>query len=173
MAELWDIYDKNKNKTGRFAERGVYEFKSGEYHLVVVALIINSKKEILITKRAETKKKEPLKWELTGGGVQAGETSLQGILRETSEEIGMRFAPKDATFLKEIRKNDVPSAFKDIWLFKNNSQIEDIKFEDGEVIDAKWVTIEQFLEMKENKEMISTIDFGIDEYKLALEKIDS
>ena len=51
MVELWDIYDKNKNKTGRVAKRDVYEFKEGEYHLVVVALIINSKKEILITKR--------------------------------------------------------------------------------------------------------------------------
>ena len=53
MVEFWDIYDKNRNKTGRLAERGVYEFKEGEYHLVVVALILNSKNEILITKRSE------------------------------------------------------------------------------------------------------------------------
>ena len=171
MAELWDIYDKNRNKTGRFAERGVYEFKEGEYHLVTVALIINSKKEILITKRSENKKAEPLKWELTGGGVQAGESSLQGIIRETSEEIGMKFRPEDATLLKEIRKDKTPADFKDLWLFKNDSPIENIKFEDGEVSDAKWVTIEQFLDMKENNEMISTIDFGREEYNLALEKI--
>ena len=173
MAELWDIYDKNKNKTGKLAERGVYEFKEGEYHLVVVALIINSKKEILITKRSATKKAEPLKWELTGGGVQAGETSLQGILRETSEEIGMRFMPEDVIFLKETRKDKNPADFKDLWLFKNDSPIENIKFEDGEVSDAQWVTIEQFLQMKENKEMISTIDFGREEYNLALEKMDN
>ena len=173
MAELWDIYDKNRNKTGRFAERGVYEFKEGEYHLVTVALIINSKKEILITKRSENKKAEPLKWELTGGGVQAGESSLQGIIRETSEEIGMKFRPEDATLLKEIRKDKTPADFKDLWLFKNDSPIEKIKFEDGEVSDAKWVTIEQFLDMKENNEMISTIDFGREEYNLALEKINN
>lgn len=173
MAELWDIYDKNRNKTGRFAERGVYEFKEGEYHLVTVALIINSKKEILITKRSENKKAEPLKWELTGGGVQAGESSLQGIIRETSEEIGMKFRPEDATLLKEIRKDKTPADFKDLWLFKNDSPIENIKFEDGEVSDAKWVTIEQFLDMKENNEMISTIDFGREEYNLALEKINN
>ena len=62
MAEFWDIYDKNKNKTGRLAERDAYQFKEGEYHIVVVAVIINSKKEILVTKRSATKKKEPLKW---------------------------------------------------------------------------------------------------------------
>lgn len=43
MAELWDIYDGNKRKTGRTAERGVYEFKDGEYHLVVQAIILNTK----------------------------------------------------------------------------------------------------------------------------------
>lgn len=43
MEELWDIYDGNKKKTGRTAERGVYEFKDGEYHLVVQAIILNTK----------------------------------------------------------------------------------------------------------------------------------
>lgn len=171
MAEFWDIYDKNKNKTGRVAERDVYKFKEGEYHIVVVAVIINSKNEILITKRSATKKKEPLKWELTGGGVKAGETSLQGILRETREEIGMEFEPNNAMLLKEIRKDEVPADFKDLWLFKKDVKIEDLKFADGEVIDAKWVTIEEFLQIKENNEIISTIDFGREEYDLALEKM--
>ena len=45
MAELWDIYDKDRNKTGRFAERDVDRLKEGEYHIVVVALILNSKKQ--------------------------------------------------------------------------------------------------------------------------------
>ena len=56
MAELWDIYDGNKKNTGRTAERGVYEFKDGEYHLVVQAIILNTKNEILISKRAPFKK---------------------------------------------------------------------------------------------------------------------
>ena len=92
-------------------------------------------------------------------------------MRETSEEIGMSFKAEDAIFLKEIRKDGLHADFKDIWLFKNDSPIEDIKFEDGEVVDARWVTIDKFLEMKENKEMISTIDLGMEEYNLALEKI--
>lgn len=170
MAELWDIYDINKNKTGRFAERGIYKFKKGEYHIVSVALIMNSKNEILITRRAETKKSEPLKWELTGGSIKAGETSLQGILREIKEEIGLIFTEKDAIFLKEIRKDKIPPDFKDIWLFKKDVKLEDIKFTDGEVIDAKWATIEQFLQIKESKQAVSTIDLGRDEYEMALKK---
>ncbi len=171
MVELWDIYDKNRNKTGRLAERDAYLFKEGEYHIVVTALIINSKKEILMTKRAPTKKKEPLKWELTGGSILAGETSLQGLLREIQEEIGLTFTPEEATFLTSIRKDKIPPDFKDIWLFKKDLKIGDIKFPDGEAIEAKWVTIEELLQMKENDETISTIDFGMEEYKLALKKL--
>lgn len=171
MAELWDIYDDNKIKTGKLVERGVYKLQKGEYHIVVIALIINSKKEILMTKRAPSKKKEPLKWELTGGSIIAGETSLQGILREVKEEIGQIFKPEDAIFLTSIKRNDIAQDFKDIWLFKKDIQLEDIKFTDGEAIDAKWVTIEELLKMKENKETVSTIDFGMDEYNMALKNI--
>ena len=62
MAEYWDIYDKDRNKTGRLAERDVYKLKEGEYHIVTIALILNSKNEMLITRRAPTKKHDPLKW---------------------------------------------------------------------------------------------------------------
>ena len=55
MAELWDIYDINKKKTGKTAERNVYQFKKGEYHIIVTGIIMNSKNEILISKRAEHK----------------------------------------------------------------------------------------------------------------------
>ena len=75
--------------------------------------------------------------------------------------------------LKEIRKDKVPADFKDLWLFKKDVKIEDLKFADGEVIDAKWVTIEEFLQIKENNEIISTIDFGREEYDLALEKMST
>lgn len=38
MGELWDIYDANREKTGRKAERDVYQFKDGEYHIVVTGV---------------------------------------------------------------------------------------------------------------------------------------
>ena len=123
MAELWDVYDINRNKIGKKIERENYKFKEGEYFLITVAVIMNSKKQVLITRRSETKKTSPLKWDLTGGGTRAGETTLQAICRETSEEIGMKFKPEDATFLKEIRRDGVPSSFKDFWLFIVNNLI--------------------------------------------------
>ena len=142
MAEFWDIYDENRNKTGNLAQRDGYEFKDGEYHIVVTGIIFNSKYEILISKRASWKKYGGL-WECNGGSILAGETSLEGILRELKEELGISFTEKDA--------------------------INEITFPDGEATEAKWVTIKQFINMYNNKEIVPTIDFGEEEYKLAVE----
>ena len=167
MAELWDIYDINKRKTGRTAERDVYQFKEGEYHIVVTGIIMNSKNEILISKRASHKKYAGM-WECNGGSILAGETSLEGILRELKEELGLEFTPKEAIFLQEIRRDKLPPDFKDLWLFRKDVNIEDITFLDGEAVEAKWVTIEEFMEMFNNQEIVPTIDFGKKEYEKAL-----
>lgn len=174
MAELWDIYDINKKKTGRTAERNVYQFKDGEYHIVVTGIIMNSKNEILISKRAEHKK-FGLMWECNGGSILTGETSLEGIIRELKEELGIEFSKKEAIFLKEIRRDKLPPDFKDLWLFRRDINKEEITFLDGESIDAKWVTIDEFIKMYENKQIVPTVDFGIEEYHkaLSLKQIES
>lgn len=170
MGELWDIYDTNKKKTGRTAERDVYHLKEGEYHIVVEGIIINSKNEILITKRAPHKK-FGLMWECNGGSVLLGETSLDGMIRELREELGVKFDKKDAIYLKEVRRDKVPPNFKDLWLFKKDIDNKEITFPDGESIDYKWVTIEEFINMCNNKEIVPTIDFGLEEYNQALDII--
>ena len=156
MAELWDIYDDNKRKTGKKVKRDEYQFKDGEYHIVVQAIIINSRNQILISKRAKHKK-FGLMWECNGGSILAGETSLEGI--------GIMFNKQEAIFFKEIkRKID----FKDIWIFRKNIDIDELTFSDGEVLEAKWVTIEEFMEMINKKEIVPTIDFGLEDYNQVL-----
>ena len=167
MSELWDIYDINKKKTGRTAERGVYQFKNGEYHIVVTGIIMNSKNEILISKRAKHKN-FGLMWECNGGSILAGETSLEGIIRELSEELGIEFTKKEAIFFKEILGYKISPNFKDMWLFRRDIDIKDIAFPDRETIEAKWVSIDEFMKMFENKEIIPVIDFGLEEYSEVL-----
>lgn len=168
MPELWDIYDENRNKTGKIAEREITEFEKGEFHIVVSAIIINSKKEILISQRAPHKK-HPLVWECNGGSILAGETSLEGMIRELKEELGLEFEKEEGVLLKSVKREQFRFPdFKDLWLFKKDIDIKDIKFPDGEAIAAKWVTIEEFLRMYENGEIVKTVNFGIEEYNRAL-----
>ena len=167
MAEFWDLYDENRNKLGKTIERGVGQFEKGEYHVVVTALIINTKNEILISKRAANKK-YGLLWECNGGSILAGETSLDGIIREMKEELGIEFTKKEAIFLKEIKDSNGCPDFKDIWLFKRDIKDEEITLPDGEAIDWKWVTIEEFMEMIDKKKMVPTIEIDRELYEKAL-----
>lgn len=113
--ELWDVYDINKRFTGKVIDRHSDErLKEGEYHLVVEAIIINSKGEILLNKRSKFKNKYPNMWESTAGSCIKGENSLQSMLREIREELGVIFNESDAVFYKTLR-DDNAKDFKDIW----------------------------------------------------------
>lgn len=105
-----------------------------------------------------------------GGAILTGETSLQGILREIREELGITFSEDEAIFFKSIKTNDY---FKDIYLFKKDIDIQDITFEDKEAIDAKWVNIDEYMKMFKNNEIVPNVDFGLKEYKECLRIISN
>lgn len=63
--------------------------KDGEYHLTVLGVIARPDGTFLITKRVMTKAWAPGWWEVSGGGVQAGESSEEAVQREVKEETGL------------------------------------------------------------------------------------
>lgn len=166
MREKWDIYNIHKRKTGKRCFRDGRKLKTGEYHLVVTAIILNENNEILISKRAGYKK-HPNMWECCGGSVKSGESSLEGMLREIKEELGIVFNKREAMYLKTI-KSEENHDFKDLWVFKRNIKDNEITKPDGEVIDTKWVKIEEFNKMLNNNEFVPTIDFNEDLYNRAI-----
>ncbi len=164
--EVVDIYDENKLKTGRTLVRHKEFLRPGEYIVACQAIIINSKRQILISQRSEFKEKFPLMWECNGGAVLAGETSLDGVVREIQEELGISLNKEDGIYIKTAQNN---YRFKDIYLFVKDIEIKDIKFTDKEAIAAKWVSIDEFIEMLRNKEFVPTLEFDEEDYKKCLE----
>ena len=163
--EIVDIYDENKNKTGKTKVRHKDILEKGEYIIGVQAIIINSKKQILISQRSKFKENLPLKWECNGGALLSGEDIIDGVIREIYEELGIKLLKKEAIFLKTVKKN---YEFKEIYLFKKDIQKEEIKFTDREAIDAKWVNIDEFIRMFNNGEIVYNIDFNADDYEKSL-----
>ena len=53
--ELWDIYDSNKQLTGRTMKRNDWCLKDGEYHLTVLGVVQHTDGCYLITRRVLTK----------------------------------------------------------------------------------------------------------------------
>ena len=91
--ELWDLYTKYRQKTGKEHIRGE-KIPDGCYHLVVHVWIRNSKGEYLISQRSATRPTFPLMWECVGGSVLKGESSIEGAVREIKEEVGLDVEPE-------------------------------------------------------------------------------
>ena len=144
--ELWDIYDQNRVKTGKLVERGKPMGKN-EYHLVVHVWIKNSKNQYLISKRTPNKTFANM-WECTGGSAIVGESSLKAALREVQEEIGIVLNPHNGKCIFDFKRQhaDFPD-FLDVYLFKQDININDVVYQQDEVCDAKWATKEQILKM--------------------------
>ena len=88
--ELWDIYDKDRVKTGKTMVRGS-EFAPDSYHMVVHVCIFNSKGEMLIQQRQPFKEGFSNMWDITvGGSATMGDSSQTAAEREVQEEIGLK-----------------------------------------------------------------------------------
>ena len=53
--EIWDIYDDNKERTGRTMKRNDWNMKPGDFHLTVLGVVEDMQGRFLITKRVMTK----------------------------------------------------------------------------------------------------------------------
>lgn len=129
--------------------------------MVVEELILNSKGQILLAQRSENKKRNPLKWETTQGSVKSGEDSKKAVARELNEELGIEVSEKSLNYVQTL-KDDDEHIFKDMYWAKKDIDINDVKFTDGEVVDAKWVDINEFNNMNELNQLASNMNFDFD-----------
>ena len=105
--EYWDIYDKNKQLTGRKMKRNDWCLKEDEYHLTVLGVIRRPDGKYLITRRVLTKAWAPGWWEVSGGAAQAGESSEEAVRREVLEETGLDYFVDVYRFEKDFKEEDL------------------------------------------------------------------
>ena len=158
-----DIYDKDRQLTGRVHRRGTY-WRHGEYGLVVCVWVYDGNGKLLLTRRAPGKSYAGT-WENSGGAAKAGESSRQAIVRELYEETGIRAAEEEFEFLSSDRDR---SAFYDFYCLKRSVPIEEIVLLPGETDAAQWVTLEEIHRMIEKKQICKIIarQFLAEELKL-------
>lgn len=166
--ESLDIYDGNRNRTGRTVTRKsgeVLDLGEGEFIAGGGALLINSKGEILLSKRSMTKPSNPGLWELNGGCYLEGEEPEDAIAREVKEEIGINLEPQKGVLLKTTK---TPKFFNDLWAFRVDIDIEDVKFTDGEVEGDKWASIDELISLREEGKMVDSNQVSKEDYAKAL-----
>ena len=125
--ELWDVYDENRNLTGRLQRRGD-ALEEGAYHLVVHVWTQNSQGEFLLTKRSPNKG-FPNMWEVTGGSALAGDDSLTAAVREVKEETGVTLDREKGKCVITYRREN---CFCDVWLFECDFDLDQVVLQEGE-----------------------------------------
>jgi len=155
--ELWDLYDPDRKPLNKTHPRGTW-LKEGERHIIVNIWTVNSEGNILLTLRDPHKDPWPNVWENTGGSVLAGESSLEGAVRELAEETGILIEKDDLTLLAE---KEGKHAFVDLYLVEKDVDLKDLILQEGETVDCKWVTLQELEEMSQKELVASPLTWQI------------
>ena len=148
--EYWDIYDANKNVTGRTMKRNDWILKDGEYHLTVLGVIKRSDGRFLITKRVMTKAWAAGWWEVSGGAAQAGETSKEAVIREVGEETGLDVSNAEGGYVftyKRENPGEGDNYFVDVYRFEMDFAESDLKLQQEETDGYKLATQQEIEEI--------------------------
>ena len=143
--ELWDIYDSNKQRTGRTMKRNDWCLKDGEYHLTVLGVIKHTDGRYLITQRAMDKSWAPGWWEVSGGACVAGESSEEAVKREIKEETGLDVSGFEGGYLfsyKRENPGEGDNYFVDIYRFKGDFSEDDLVMQENETDGYMFATVE-------------------------------
>lgn len=163
--EIWDLYDIGRNLTGRTMVRGE-EVPDGCYHLVVHVWITDGHGNWLISQRGANRPNNPLKWECVGGHVVVGETSLQGALRETVEEVGVTLDPAAGTVIWDKTRGVIDGKkhndMMDVWLFRYDGPVDLQKATTREVEQVKWMTAGELRSLWDRGEMVPSLDYFLE-----------
>lgn len=167
--ELWDLYDRDGNKTGETWERkhsNYQQIPEGRYHIVSDILVRHVDGFFLLTKRYPGKDVYPGYWEASAGGsAVAGETAEECARRELLEETGIKadtFELINRTF-RDKSHSLVYSYVTTVDCDKNS-----VVLQEGETTDYKWVDAAGLIEYSQSDFAIKT---SVERYRPFYERI--
>ena len=146
--EYWDIYDKNKQPTGRTMLKNDWCLADDEYHLTVLGVVARTDGKFLITKRVMTKRWAPGWWEVSGGAAMAGESSLEAVRREVLEETGLDVTDADGGYVFTYHRENPGEGdnyFVDIYKFIMDFDEADVKIQAAEADGFMLADAEQII----------------------------
>ena len=153
MSELWDVYTKDRKRTGKTCIRGEQgKLLDDEFHIWVMVWIKNpTTGKYLVSQRSADKETDPLKWETVAGHAISGENSLDATIREVFEEVGITLHPENATILATkvaltydgCRHNWI----RDSYYFETTEEPDLQRATTQEVIQTRWLSLPEIRKM--------------------------
>lgn len=136
--EQRDLYDINRNLTNETIYKGE-KIPKDRYILVVLAIIRNSKGKFLIQKRSLQKDG---KYGSTGGHAKSGESSIEAMLTEIKEELGLPLKKEELQLVFSGRE-DSSHVFFDLYYLEKDIDLESLTLQREEVDFVKWLSLNE------------------------------
>lgn len=142
--ELWDLYTRDRKKTGKTMIRGE-EPPEGYYRTVIHICIFNGKGEMLIQHRQPFKSGWSDMWDVSvGGSAVAGDSSSDAAERELREELGLEMSFAD---IRPALTLNFKHGFDDIYIIKREVDSSELKLQYEEVKEVKWADADEIKRM--------------------------
>lgn len=149
MDEYLDIWNTDGQPTGKKCLKDEAHQK-GWFHPTVHIWFYTNTPALLLQKRGFSKQTYPGFWDVSvAGHVSAGETILEGALREVKEEIGLDIKQTDLRLL-DVRKNTnrfengiIDCEFQHVFLAKLDTDVSNLKIQEAEVDAVRLFSFEE------------------------------
>lgn len=159
MDEYIDIVTATGEPTGKTALKSEAH-KNGWYHNTIHLWLYTKKGEILLQQRSHKKAIHPLLWDVSAAGhIDAGESFLNAVLRETKEEIGLTLQPKELTKIgTKLHESSYANGtiqdneFHQVYIAELKVNLSDLKPQEDEVEALKLVSFNDFELLLKNSE---------------------
>ena len=149
--EYFDVLDQNRISLNYKKLRGE-TLNPEEFNAGIEMWIVNNN-SILMTQRSMNKS-HPGQWEVPGGCCQAGESVIDTVKRELSEEIGIEFSQDE---FKLIGTELYKKQFVDVFYSEKQIKLQETSLQTEEVKNIKFVSKEDFNKMKNNNEIVPSV----------------
>lgn len=157
MEEMIDVYDRDRNRTGLTIPREGAFLTEGQYMLYVLALVEHPSGRLLVTQRSLEKHWGAGWWEIPGGGVRSGESTLDALRRELPEETGLSIGDLTPSPIYSYENVDLKRGdnyIVDFYHLRLDFSPEDVHLVDGEAIDFRLCTWDEITKLNEESTVL-------------------
>ena len=149
MEEFLDVWDQNGTPTGRICNKDEVH-QMGFFHPTVHVWFYTLTPTLLFQKRGANKQTFPNFWDVSvAGHVAAGESIIEGALREVKEEIGLKLNATDLHRI-DVRKNVnifpngiTDCEFQHVFLSELKTNAQNLQIQKEEVDAVRLFTFEE------------------------------
>jgi isopentenyldiphosphate isomerase len=148
--EYVDVLDSSGRRLGTKKPKSEVH-RDGDWHAAAHVWISDGKGRILIQRRSPTKENYPDLWDISvAGHISAGEAPVEAAIREAQEELGVTLIADECCHIfdlsEQVALNNgsyIDNEYHHVFLVKKDVDVKDLKFNDGEVVEAKFVALRE------------------------------